>query len=248
MKKYIFQTKQEMAAASAGNTAQAIQQAIHARGQANIVIGSGKSQSEMFEHLVASKGIDWSKVVMFHLDEYIGLESGHPASLRNYLIKNFVGKVGPLRAMYLVKGEAADPIQECKRLNVLIQAHPIDVACIGFGENGHLAFNDPPADFETEEPYIVVDLEKRCRMQQVGEGWFRSLEEVPARAISMSVRQILKSKQLVATVPDLRKAEAAKNALEGPVTPQCPASIIQQHENCFVFLDKPAAFRLSSEL
>ncbi len=133
-------------------------------------------------------------------------------------------------------------------MGVLIQAHPIDVACIGFGENGHLAFNDPPADFETEEPYLVVELDQRCRMQQVGEGWFQSLEQVPTRAISMSVRQILKSKQLVATVPDLRKAEAVKNALEGPVTPQCPASIVQQHENCSVFLDEPAASRLSGEV
>jgi glucosamine-6-phosphate deaminase len=248
MKKYVFKTKDEMAAAAASSVVQALKHAIRARGQANIVLGTGNSQYEMYQHLVASKDVDWFKVVMFHLDEYIGLEPGHPAALRTYLMRNFVDKVGPLRAMYLVKGEAADPVQECKRLAVLIQAHPIDVACIGFGENGHLAFNDPPADFETQEPYLVVQLDQRCRMQQVNEGWFKSLDEVPARAISMSVRQILKSRQLVATVPDLRKAEAVKNALEGPVTPQCPASVVQQHENCFVFLDEPAASRLSGEL
>jgi glucosamine-6-phosphate deaminase len=248
MNKYIFKTKDEMAAAAASSVVQAIKHAIREKGQANIVLGTGNSQSEMYGHLVASKGVDWFKVVMFHLDEYIGLAPGHPAGLRTYLMKYFVNKVGPLRAMYLIKGEAPDPVQECKRMGVLIQAHPIDVACIGFGENGHLAFNDPPADFETEEPYLVVELDKRCRMQQVGEGWFQSLEQVPARAISMSVRQILKSKQLVATVPDLRKAEAVKNALEGPVTPQCPASIVQQHENCFIFLDEPAASRLSGEM
>ncbi len=248
MNKYIFKTKDEMAAAAASSVVQAIKHAIREKGQANIVIGTGNSQTEMFEHLVATKGVDWFKVVMFHLDEYIGLLPGHPAALRTYLMKHFVDKVGPLRAMYLIKGESPDPVQECKRMGVLIQAHPIDVACIGFGENGHLAFNDPPADFETEEPYLVVELDKRCRLQQVGEGWFQSLEQVPARAISMSVRQILKSKQLVATVPDLRKAEAVKNALEGPVTPQCPASIVQQHENCSVFLDEPAASRLSGEM
>ena len=248
MKKYIFKTKDEMATAAASSVAQAIKHAIREKGQANIVVGTGNSQFEMYEHLVASKGVDWFKVVMFHLDEYIGLEPGHPAALRTYVMKNFVDKVGPLRAMYLVKGEAADPVQECRRLAVLIQAHPIDVACIGFGENGHLAFNDPPADFKTEEPYLVVQLDERCRRQQVGEGWFRSLSQVPTRAISMSVRQILKSKKLVATVPDLRKAEAAKNALEGPVTPQCPASIVQQHDNCDVFLDEAAASRLSGEL
>ncbi len=248
MKKYVFKTKDEMAAAAASSVVQAIKHAIRTKGQANIVLGTGTSQYEMFQHLVASKGVDWFKVVMFHLDEYVGLEPGHPAALRTYLMKNFVDKVAPLRAMYLVKGEAPDPVQECKRLAVLIEAHPIDVACIGFGENGHVAFNDPPADFATEDPYIIVQLDERCRRQQVNEGWFKSLQQVPPRAISMSVRQILKSQQLVATVPDLRKAEAVKNALEGPVTPQCPASIVQQHENCFVFLDEPAASRLSTEL
>ena len=248
MKKYVFKTKDEMAAAAASSVVQALNHAIRTKGQANLVLGTGNSQYEMYEHLVASTGVNWFKVVMFHLDEYIGLEPGHPAALRTYLLKNFVDKVGPLRAMYLVKGEAPDPVQECKRLAVLIEAHPIDVACIGFGENGHVAFNDPPADFETEEPYIIVQLDERCRRQQVNEGWFKSLQQVPPRAISMSIRQILKSKQLVATVPDLRKAEAVKNALEGPVTPQCPASIVQQHENCFVFLDEPAASRLSTEL
>jgi glucosamine-6-phosphate deaminase len=248
MKKYVFKTKDEMAAAAASSVVQAIKHAIRTKGQANIVLGTGTSQYEMFQHLVASKGVDWFKVVMFHLDEYVGLEPGHPAALRTYLMRNFVDKVAPLRAMYLVKGEAPDPVQECKRLAVLIEAHPIDVACIGFGENGHVAFNDPPADFATEDPYIIVQLDERCRRQQVNEGWFKSLQQVPPRAISMSVRQILKSQQLVATVPDLRKAEAVKNALEGPVTPQCPASIVQQHENCFVFLDEPAASRLSTEL
>jgi len=248
MKKYVFKTKDEMAAAAASSVVQAINHAIRTKGQANIVLGTGASQYEMYEHLVASKGVDWFKVVMFHLDEYIGLEPGHPAGLRTYLIKHFVNRVAPLRAMYLIRGEAADPVQECKRMAVLIRAHPIDVACIGFGENGHLAFNDPPADFETQEPYIVVQLDERCRMQQVSEGWFQSLQQVPPRAISMSIHQILKSKQLVATVPDLRKAEAVKNALEGPVTPQCPAAVVQQHENCFVFLDEPAASRLSGEL
>jgi glucosamine-6-phosphate deaminase len=248
MKKYVFQTKDEMATAAASSVVQAINHAIHTKGQANIVLGTGASQVELYQHLVASKGVDWFKVVMFHLDEYIGLEPGHPAALRTYLMKHFVDKVAPLRAMYLIKGEAADPGQECKRLAVLIRAHPIDVACLGFGENGHLAFNDPPADFETQEPYLVAQLDERCRLQQVSEGWFKSVPQVPPRAISMIIRQILKSKQLVVTVPDLRKAEAVKNALEGPVTPQCPASIVQQHENCDIFLDEAAASRLSREL
>ncbi|OHB67025.1 MAG: glucosamine-6-phosphate deaminase [Planctomycetes bacterium RBG_13_62_9] len=247
MRKYIYRTRQEMAAAAASSTAQAIKHAIRAKGQANIILGTGASQIDMLEHLVASEGVDWLKVVMFHLDEYIGIGPDHPCSFRKYLKECFVDEVAPLRAAYFIKGDAEDPAQECKRVGVLIHAHPIDVACIGIGENGHLAFNDPPADFETQEPYIIVQPNERCRQQQLGEGWFESLDQIPTYAISMTIRQILKSKQLVTTVPDLRKAEPVKNALEGPVTPQCPASILQQHEHCDLFLDEPAASRLSGE-
>ncbi len=248
MNKYIYKKKDEMATAAAASAAQAIRSAIRSKGQANIILATGASQFEILRHLVAAGQIDWFKVVMFHLDEYIGLGPDHPASFRKYLQERFVDKVAPLRAMYLVKGDAEDPARECTRLGALIRAHPIDVACIGIGENGHLAFNDPPADFETDEPYLVVQLDERCRRQQLGEGWFETLEQVPARAISMSIRQILKSRQLVVTVPDQRKAEAVRNALEGPVTPQCPASILQRHENCSIFLDEPAASLLSGEL
>jgi glucosamine-6-phosphate deaminase len=248
MNKYIYESKEEMATAAATSATQAIRSAIRSKGQANIILATGASQFEILRYLVAAEGIDWFKVVMFHLDEYIGLGPEHPASFRKYLQERFVDKVAPLRAMYLVNGDAEDPARECTMLGTLIRAHPIDVACIGIGENGHLAFNDPPADFETEEPYLVVQLDERCRRQQLGEGWFETLEQVPARAISMSIRQILKSRQLVVTVPDSRKAEAVRSALEGPVTPQCPASILQRHENCSIFLDEPAASLLSGEL
>ncbi len=241
MKRSVYATKDEMGAAAANAAAEAISHAIQENGLAYIILATGASQFQMLEHLVAAEGIDWRKVIMFHLDEYIGLGPDHPASFRKYLKERFVNKVAPLREVHFVKGNAGDPARECRRLARLISAHPIDVACVGIGENGHLAFNDPPADFETEEPYLVVQLDERCRKQQLGEGWFEALEKVPWRAISMSVRQILKSKQIVVTVPDERKAEAARNALEGPVTPQCPASILQQHENCAIFLDEPAA-------
>jgi len=183
---------------------------------------------------------------MFHLDEYIGLGIEHPASFRKYLRERFVEKVGNLRAVHFVNGDAADPQQECRRLGKIITANPIDVTLAGIGENGHLAFNDPPADFETEAPYIIVRLDEKCRRQQLGEGWFETLEQVPHRAISMSIRQILKSKSLIVTVPDRRKAEAVKKALEGPVTPTCPASILQQHGNCKLFLDVEAACLLAA--
>ncbi|MEN6578254.1 MAG: glucosamine-6-phosphate deaminase [Phycisphaerales bacterium] len=245
--KYIYQTKKEVGVAAANCAAQAIRSAIRNNGQANIILATGASQFEMLEQLVASQGIDWLKVVMFHLDEYIGLGADHPASFRRYLKERFVDEVAPLRAAYFVKGDAEDPIEECRRLGVLIKAYPIDVACIGIGENGHLAFNDPPADFETQEAYLTVRLDEQCRKQQLGEGWFKSMSEIPTQAISMSIRQILKSKQLVVTVPDMRKARAVKTALEGPVTPECPASILQQHGNCTLFLDEHSASLLADE-
>jgi glucosamine-6-phosphate deaminase len=182
---------------------------------------------------------------MFHLDEYIGLGADHPASFRKFLKERFVDKVPGLKAVYFVDGDSDNPQAECQRLNSIIVRHPIDAAMIGIGENGHLAFNDPPADFETEEPFIVVELDERCRKQQLGEGWFDTLEQVPQKAISMSVRQILKSACLIITVPDKRKAEAVRNALEGEVTPTCPASKLQEHENCKIFLDAEAASLLS---
>ena len=182
---------------------------------------------------------------MFHLDEYIGLPADHPASFRKYLKERFVDKVPALKAAYFVDGDADDPQQECQRLGEIITKHPIDVALIGIGENGHLAFNDPPADFETEQPYIIVELDEKCRVQQMGEGWFKTLEQVPPRAISMSIRQIMKSACLIVSVPDKRKAEAVKNALEGKVTNMCPSSILQNHENCKIFLDVDAASLLS---
>ena len=200
----------------------------------------------MLANLTATEGIDFSKVTMFHLDEYIALESDHPASFRKYLKERFVDKVRNLKAAYFVNGDAEEPQQECQRLGAIISEHPIDVALVGIGENGHLAFNDPPADFETEGPYIVVELDERCRKQQLGEGWFESFEQVPSRAISMSIRQIMKSARLIVTVPEKRKAEAVKNALEGQITPMCPASILQEHKNCKIFMDKDAASLLSS--
>jgi glucosamine-6-phosphate deaminase len=247
MEQYVYETKEAMAAAAAASAAQAIRSAIRDKDQANIILPTGASQIEMLRHLVASEDIDWLKVVVFHLDEYLVFGPDHPASFRKYLQERFVDKVGPLRAIYFIQGEAEDPAAECRRVGAILQAHPTDVACIGIGENGHLAFNDPPADFETQEPFLVVPLDERDRRQQLGEGWFETFEQVPSRAISMSIPQILKSKQLVVTVPDSRKAEAVKNALEGPVTPQCPASILRQHRNCHLFLDEPAAALLSSK-
>ncbi|MHC4325089.1 MAG: glucosamine-6-phosphate deaminase [Planctomycetota bacterium] len=245
MEKFIYKTKQEMGAAAASAAARAINKAIEEHDRANIILATGASQFEMLKNLVAIETVEWSKVTMFHLDEYIAMGADHPASFRKFLKERFVDKVSGLKSVHFVAGDAGDPQQECQRVGSLITEHPIDAAMIGIGENGHLAFNDPPADFETKEPYIVVELDEKCRKQQLGEGWFETLEQVPRQAISMSIKQIVKSACLIVTVPDQRKAEAVKNSLEGKVTPMCPASILQQHGNCQIFLDAEAASLLN---
>lgn len=242
MKVFTAKDVGEMAAQAAACAAEAVRQALAERGEARVIVATGASQFDFLAALTAAPGIDWSRVTGFHLDEYAGLSVTHPASFRAYLRERFVGALPvPPKAFHEVNGEAADLAGECRRLEALIQTAPVDVACVGIGENGHLAFNDPPADFETEAAYLVVDLDEACRRQQVGEGWFATLDDVPRQALSMSVRQIMKSRRIVCTVPDARKAEAVRNAVRGPVSNLCPASILQTHPACTLFLDPAAA-------
>ena len=240
----VFPTKTEMAAAAARQAADALRRALHARGKANVIAATGASQFEFLDALVKAPGIDWSRTVFFHLDEYVGVPATHPASFRRYLRERIVEKVRPGQ-FHFIEGDAADPKAETARVGALIRDHPIDVAFVGIGENGHLAFNDPPADFETREPYLVVSLDEACRRQQLGEGWFPRLEDVPARAISMSIRQILDSAEILCIVPDARKARAVHDCLEGPVSPQHPASILQRHPGTTVYLDAASAALLT---
>ena len=240
----IMPDKPAMGKAAAAAGAELIRQAIAERGAANIIVATGASQFEMLEALVRESGVAWNLVTGFHLDEYVGLPIAHPASFRGYLWQRFVSKLPlPPRAFYFLNAEE-DPQRECERVGAVLREHPIDVAFVGIGENGHLAFNDPPADFETDRPYLVVDLDDACRRQQLGEGWFPTFEDVPKQAISMSVRQIMKSRAIVCTVPDERKAEAVGNAVDGGVTPDVPASILQRHERCTLYLDRAAAVGL----
>src|SRR5947208_9347332 len=211
MKIVILDSKEQLGRRAAEHGANLISKAIESRGAANIIVATGASQFEMLSHLVQMPDIRWDKVTAFHLDEYFGLPITHPASFRKYLWERFVSKLPlPLAAFHYVNAEK-NPQKECDRLGKLIARHPIDVAFIGIGENGHVAFNDPPADFKTTKPYLVVSLDTACRQQQLGEGWFPSLAAVPKRAISMSPRQIMKSAAIVCSVPDHRKAEAVKN-------------------------------------
>ena len=237
----ILPDKAQMGKAAATAGAEHIRRAIADRGEANIIVATGASQFEMLGELVQQPGITWNRVTGFHLDEYVGLAIDHPASFRGYLWQRFVSKLPlPLRAFHFLNGED-DPRSECRRVGDIIRSRSIDVAFVGIGENGHLAFNDPPADFDTEEPYLVVQLDDACRRQQLGEGWFPTFDDVPKQAISMSVRQIMKSAAIICTVPDERKAEAVRNSVEGEVTPQVPASILQRHDRCTLYLDRPAA-------
>lgn len=234
MKIIISETKQELGLKAAKAGADLIRKAILEHGEANIIVATGASQFEMLGELV-KEDINWSVVTAFHLDEYIGISDQHPASFRKYLKERFADIVLPRKFNY-VNGDT-DPYLECARLGDLIKMHPIDVAFVGIGENGHLAFNDPPADFETEEPYLVVNLNDACRRQQLGEGWFPTFDDVPQKAISMSIRQIMKSKAIVCSVPDERKAKAVFDTLNSEISPMCPASIMRNHLDAGLFLD-----------
>jgi len=239
VKTIICSSKSELGKKSAAEGAQSIRQALAKQGHATIIVATGASQFDTLAALVEQPDIDWSKVTGFHLDEYLGIPMTHGASFRKYLKERFVEKV-PIGTFHYIDGEGDVPA-ECARLGALIGAHTVDVAFVGIGENGHLAFNDPPADFETNEPYLIVDLDEDCRKQQLGEGWFESLEAVPKQAVSMSIRQILKSRHIVCSVPDQRKAEAVRNSCEGAVSNQVPASIMQEHDQTTLYLDTDSA-------
>ncbi len=238
-----FNDKREMAKAAAEQAAAILRQSIEAQGKARLIAATGASQFEFLEILTSLPGIDWPKVEMFHLDEYIGLPASHPASFRRFLQERLIQKTG-ITKYFLLDGEQ-DSEHVIRGTGEALLSAPIDVAFVGIGENGHLAFNDPPADFKTEEPYIVVNLDEACRRQQLGEGWFATLADVPRRAISMSVRQILKAKKILCIVPDARKAEAVKACFEGEISPLAPASILRTHPNTTVFLDAHSAALLS---
>jgi len=236
----VYENKNSMGKAAAEEAAKILVDAIKEKGEATFIAATGASQFEFLENLTSISSIDWSKTSMFHLDEYVGLPETHPASFRRYLKERLINKVHPGN-VYLIKGDTKNPELECERLDKIIKQTKIDVAFVGIGENGHLAFNDPPADFDTEKPYLVVNLNDACRKQQLGEGWFKCFNEVPKKAISISIHQIMKSKNIICTVPDKRKAKAVKNCLEKEISPLCPASILRKHPQVYLYLDKNSA-------
>jgi glucosamine-6-phosphate deaminase len=243
----IFNDKTSLGKAAAEQAEAAIRRAVEERGRARIIAATAASQLEFLDALTRSQGIDWSKVEVFHLDEYVGLPITHPGSFRKMLLEQLVHKTG-IQKYHLLDGDAADLAEVTNRVGNELVSEPVDIAFLGIGENGHIAFNDPPADFNTEQPYIVVNLDEACRRQQVGEAWFKDLSAVPEKAISMSVRQILKSREILAVVPDTRKAQAVKACLEGEISPMAPASILRTHADATLYLDRNSASLLSFAL
>jgi glucosamine-6-phosphate deaminase len=245
MKLHIKPNRRTMSAAAAAHAADSLRRVIKQQSAARVVAATGASQLEFLEELTRLADIDWSRVELFHLDEYVGIPESHPASFRRYLRENLLNKTGIRQYHFLDgTGDVADVIRAVGRQ---LTRAPIDVMFAGIGENGHLAFNDPPADFDTTDPYILVNLDEACRRQQVGEGWFAGIEDVPTRAISMSIRQMMKASEVLLIVPDARKAQAVKATLEGEITPQVPASIIRTHPNLTLYLDEPAAALLGEK-
>jgi glucosamine-6-phosphate deaminase len=239
----VFRNAFEMAQGAASDGAAALEQAIQEFGKARLVAATGTSQLQFLAALTADRGVDWSRVELFHLDEYIGLDESHPASFAKYIRERIIAPTGISRYYLLDGTRPADEVMA--EASGRVAAEPIHVAFVGIGENGHLAFNDPPADFVNPAPYLLVDLDEACRRQQVGEGWFCDLRQVPRQAISMSIQQILRARRILCVVPDERKARAVANALDGPVTPAVPASILQTHPDVTVYLDETAASLLT---
>ncbi len=234
----ICQNSEELGKSAAKHVAQVLKEVIVQKGCARICLSTGASQFDTLKALVEEKGIEWSKVEMFHLDEYVDLPITHVASFRKYLQERFVDKVGPLKAVHFVDGT-----KECiAKLTEEIRKAPVDIGLIGIGENGHIAFNDPPADFDTKEAYIIVNLDDRCKKQQMGEGWFATIDDVPKQAVSMTTYQIMQCERIVSCVPNAVKAEAIKNTLTAKeVTAMVPATLLTTHPDWILYIDKNSA-------
>ncbi|SHJ02027.1 glucosamine-6-phosphate deaminase [Tangfeifania diversioriginum] len=239
----VFPGTDEMGKAAAISVAEKLNAAITEKGFTNLILATGASQFQFLEQL-QQQAIAWKKITVFHLDEYKGMPVTHPASFRKYLKERILDRVQPKQVHYL-NGDAPDAEAEVLRYENLLNEHPIDVACIGIGENGHIAFNDPPvADFNDPKLVKVVELDEACRKQQLGEGWFPTLDDVPTHALSLTIPAIMRCKHISCVVPDERKAEAVYNTLNAEISTACPATILRTHPDCVLNLDQGAALKL----
>jgi glucosamine-6-phosphate deaminase len=235
----IYSEEMEMGAAAAEFVAGQLSAVIREKGKANLILATGTSQF-MFLEALKTHQLDWSRITVFHLDEYRNLSDQHPASFRRYLKERILEQVKPGR-VHLINGDSVNPDQETARYEELLKANPVDVACIGIGENGHIAFNDPPvADFDDPRWVKVVELDEACRKQQLGEGWFPTLGDVPAEALTLTIPAIMHSAVISCVVPGMRKAKAVYETLNGEISTACPASILRRHTGAVLFLDQEA--------
>lgn len=243
LKIIIFKNAEELGKAAAFSVADKLKEAITEKGHANLILATGASQFQFLEHLQKHK-IDWSKITVFHLDEYKGMSVTHPASFRKYLKERILDKVQPKQVFYL-EGDAADIDETVSQYEELLKSHPVDVACIGIGENGHIAFNDPPvADFNDPKLVKVVELDETCRRQQLGEGWFPTFDDVPTHALSLTIPAIMSCKHISCVVPDERKSEAVFNTVHAEISTSCPATILRKHRDTILYLDNNSASKL----
>lgn len=239
----VYNNTEELGKAAAISVANKLNDAISEKGFANLILATGASQFQFLEHLQKQK-IDWKRITVFHLDEYLGMPVTHPASFCKYLKERILDKVQPEKVYYL-EGDATEIEETVANYETLLKNHPVDVACIGIGENGHIAFNDPPvADFNDPKLVKIVELDEACRKQQLGEGWFPTFEDVPTHALSLTIPAILSSKHISCVVPDERKAEAVFNTINAEISTACPATILRTHSDTILFLDKNSASKL----
>jgi glucosamine-6-phosphate deaminase len=244
---HIYDTIEQMAEAAADRTATELTRFINEKGHASLMLSTGASQIAYLKALVKRTDVEWGKTTMFHLDEYVGLPQTHPSSFYRYLRERISDIVNPKEIMF-INGMGPNPEAECERMAALLPEDGIDVNLVGIGENAHIAFNDPPADFDTKKMFFVATLAEAARKQQLGEGWFPTLDDVPRTAISITVPGIMKSKCIISVVPDARKAQAVKRALTEPISPDCPATILRKHPHAHLFVDAPAASLLNESI
>lgn len=242
----IYEDEKALGQGAGAEAAALLRSVLQEKGLARMVLATGASQFATLKQLIQEPGIEWNRVELFHLDEYIGIPIDHPASFRRYIRERVISQLPPVHAVHYINGQA-DPATECWRLGKLLESAPVDITLAGIGENGHLAFNDPPADFYVRDAYIVVNLEETCRKQQLNEGWFDNLASVPAQAISMSIHQLMRSNTIICSVPDNRKAMAVYNCLEQDISPLYPASVLRKHPDCRLYLDRQSAALLSTD-
>ena len=240
----ILQTSDELAQSAAEHATESLRALLESQPSARLLAATGASQLTFLGALTSNRDLDWQRVELFHLDEYVGLGIDHPASFARYIKEKIIDPTGIVH-YHLLDGER-DPQASVTETGREIVSKPIDLALVGIGENGHLAFNDPPADFETMDPYLIVELDELCRQQQVGEGWFAAIEDVPRRAITISVKQLIQAREIVCVVPDRRKAMAVRACLDGPVSPLAPASILRVHPNTTIYLDRHSSALLGN--